>query len=81
VSKSNRRDPANNINPKAFMGLGIEMAVSFVLFMYAGHRLDGWLGTAPWLFVTGALVGVAVAFYVFFRRVLPARKDPKDPEG
>lgn len=53
------------------------MAVTIVLFMYAGYRLDAWLETGPWLFTAGSLVGVAVAFYSFFRRVLP-RSGPGD---
>jgi F0F1-type ATP synthase assembly protein I len=77
VSESNQRGPTDTPNPKAFIGIGIEMAVTIVVFMYGGYRLDGWLGTAPWLFVSLALLGVAVAFYSFFKRVLPARKDPE----
>jgi F0F1-type ATP synthase assembly protein I len=77
VDASNQSGSPSNFNPKAFIGLGIEMAVAVVLFMYAGHWLDGWLGTDPWLFVGGALVGVAVAIYGFFRRVMPTRRDPE----
>ena len=47
------------------------MALSIVVFMFIGYRLDVWLGTAPWLFLVGALVGISVAFYGFFRRVMP----------
>ena len=52
------------------------MAVAIVVFMFIGHRLDLWLGSAPWLFLVGAFVGVGVAFYGFFRRVLPAAPGP-----
>ncbi|HXV74992.1 MAG TPA: AtpZ/AtpI family protein [Candidatus Polarisedimenticolaceae bacterium] len=79
MSESNQRAPAGPPSPKAFIGAGIEMAVAIVLFMYVGYRLDGWLASAPWCFVGGALVGVAVAFYGFFKRVRPAGHD--DPEG
>jgi F0F1-type ATP synthase assembly protein I len=41
--------------------------------MYAGRWLDGRLGTGPWFFLVGALLGVAVGFWSFFRRVLPPR--------
>jgi len=37
--------------------------------MYAGHRLDLWLGSQPWLLLVGGLVGMAVGFYSLFRRV------------
>ena len=58
------------------MGLGIEMAVAIVVFMYAGYRVDRWLETAPWFFVVGAFLGIAVGFYNLFRRVMPRRRDP-----
>jgi len=57
--------------PRAFVGLGIEMAVTIVIFMYAGYRLDIWLETRPWLFTAASLVGIAAAFFNFFRRVMP----------
>jgi F0F1-type ATP synthase assembly protein I len=77
VSEPDQHDSSNRPNPRAFIGLGIEMAVAIVLFMFAGSRLDVWLGTAPWLFVVVALVGVAVAFYGFFKRVLPTPRNPE----
>jgi F0F1-type ATP synthase assembly protein I len=52
------------------------MAVTVLVFMFTGYRLDVWLETQPWLFLLGALVGVGVAFYSFFRRVLPPGSDP-----
>lgn len=58
-------------SPYQFLGLGFEMIVPIVLFMFAGYMLDGWLDSGPWLFLVGALAGIAVAFYVLFRRILP----------
>ncbi|MEE8411618.1 MAG: AtpZ/AtpI family protein, partial [Acidobacteriota bacterium] len=52
-----------------FIGMGFEMVVPIVLLMYVGYRLDAWLGSRPWLFVLGALLGIAVGFYVMFKRV------------
>ena len=52
-----------------FIGLGIEMVVPIVLLMYVGYRLDAWLGSKPWLFLLGALLGIAVGFYGMFKRV------------
>ena len=28
-----------------------------------GYAVDKWLGTTPWLFLTGLLIGVAAGFY------------------
>ena len=52
-----------------FIGLGFEMVVPIVLLMYVGYRFDAWLGSRPWLFLLGALLGIAVGFYVMFKRV------------
>ncbi len=52
-----------------FIGLGFEMVVPVVLLMYVGYRLDAWLGSKPWLFLLGALLGIAVGFYSMFKRV------------
>ena len=58
-------------SPYQYLSLGFEMIVPVVLFMFAGYMLDGWLGSGPWLFLVGALVGIAVGFYNLFRRFLP----------
>lgn len=42
---------------------------AIVLLGGAGYALDWALGTAPWLLMTGLLVGVAVGFYELARTV------------
>lgn len=68
-------------SPKALFGLGFEIAVPIVLLMYVGYRLDGWWETTPWLFLVGAILGIAIGFYNFFKRVLPPRKGPNGERG
>lgn len=46
-------------------GLGIFFAVLVCLGL--GWLLDRWLGTAPWLLVTGLLLGSVVGLYEFIR--------------
>ncbi|MCP3980490.1 MAG: AtpZ/AtpI family protein [bacterium] len=53
------------------MGLGFEMAGAIVLFMFVGHRVDRWLATGHLFLLTGSFLGIATAFYSFFRRVWP----------
>lgn len=60
--------------PRALFGLGFEIAVPVVLFIYLGYRLDGWLGSEPWLLVLGALLGATLGAYGFARRVLPPKR-------
>jgi F0F1-type ATP synthase assembly protein I len=42
---------------------------SIVLLGGAGYALDWWLGTAPWLLVTGLLSGVVVGLYELAKMV------------
>lgn len=56
-------------NPMAFVGLGFELIAPIVVLGYVGFRLDGWFGTAPWLLVALAGLGMAVGFLGLFRRV------------
>ena len=60
-------------SPWSYVGLGFQIAVPLLVGVYAGHRLDEWLGTTPWLLLVGALMGMAAGFLGFFRTVLPPR--------
>ncbi len=59
--------------PKASSGLGIVLVTLVVLFTAAGYGLDRWLGTKPWLMVTGVFVGFGLGFTYM---VLIMRADP-----
>lgn len=62
----------------AYVGVGFELVVFILLGVAGGMYLDNRWGTKPWLVVTGALLGIAVGFYNFFRAVLPAARGRKD---
>jgi len=52
---------------------GLAYAAAFSLFaavvsgLLVGWLLDRWLGTGPWLLVTGIVLGAAAGFYEFIR--------------
>jgi len=52
---------------------GIAYAAAFTLFVSVislgglGWVLDRWLGTAPWLLVTGLVLGAVAGFYQFIK--------------
>lgn len=52
---------------------GLAYAAAFSLFsavvagLIIGWLLDRWLGTKPWLLVTGIILGAAAGFYEFIR--------------
>ncbi|MDR0882903.1 MAG: AtpZ/AtpI family protein [Candidatus Adiutrix sp.] len=64
--------------------VGLTFVVAILIGLYAGWWLDQKLGTAPWLLLTGLLVGVAAGFKNLF--TLSARLDrppaeKKNPES
>ena len=62
-------DDKEDINRKS----GVAYAAAFSLFsavvagLIVGWLLDRWLGTQPWLLVTGIILGAAAGFYEFIR--------------
>ncbi|PYS22807.1 MAG: hypothetical protein DMF72_11855 [Acidobacteria bacterium] len=63
-------DNKEEINRKS----GLAYAAGFSLFaavlagLIVGWLLDRWLGTRPWLLVTGIVLGAAAGFYEFIRQ-------------
>jgi ATP synthase protein I len=63
-------DPDNEeTNRKSGIAYGAALILfsSVVSFCGAGWLLDRWLGTKPWLLVTGIVLGAVAGFYQFIR--------------
>src|SRR5215208_4468851 len=56
-----------------FAGVGLQFALSILVFLFAGQWLDRKLGTAPWLLLVGVFVGGAGSFYSMYRRLMAAQ--------
>jgi len=56
-----------------FAGVGLQFALSILVFLYAGQWLDRKLGTAPWLLLAGVFVGGAGSFYSMYRKLMAAQ--------
>ncbi len=52
-----------------YLGLGTSLAVTVLLGLGLGNWADQKLGTRPWLFLLGAVLGLALALYQFFKTV------------
>lgn len=50
-----------------YLGMGMQMALSMTVFVFAGYGLDLWLDTLPWFLIGGALLGVFAVFALIFR--------------
>jgi F0F1-type ATP synthase assembly protein I len=57
-----------------FAGVGMQFAITLVLFTLAGVWLDRRLGTSPWLLIILALGGSALAFWGMYRRMISSGK-------
>ena len=52
-----------------YLGIGSSMAASVLLGLGAGYWLDGKLGTRPFLFLLGGLLGILAALLPVYRLV------------
>ena len=48
-------------------GAALMLFSSVISFCGVGWLLDRWLGTRPWLLVTGIVLGAIAGFYQFIR--------------
>lgn len=57
------------ISGSEFAGVGVQFAVTIVLFAFAGIWLDEKLGSSPWFVLIMVLGGAALAFWSMVRRL------------
>lgn len=53
-----------------YLGLGLQLAVSILVFLFLGRWVDGKLDTYPLFLIIGAFIGAAGGMYSFIRAVL-----------
>lgn len=66
-----------------YLGLGLQLAASILVFLFLGRWVDGKLGTYPVFLIIGAFIGAAGGMISFIRTVLKheesiKRKKTKD---
>lgn len=57
-----------------FLTLGLQLAISVVVFFFIGYWLDGKFGTSPWCTIVGAFLGAAGGLIKFIREALALGK-------
>jgi len=57
-----------------YLGIGISFAASVLLGLGLGYWLDRRFGTAPWLFLVGAMFGLCAGFLQFYKTVTGRKK-------
>jgi F0F1-type ATP synthase assembly protein I len=65
--------PDEGFSVSEFAGVGIQFAVSILLFLYVGQWLDRRFGTAPWLLIIGVFLGAGASFYSMYRKLMAAQ--------
>lgn len=50
------------------VGAVSELLAWVALSVYAGRKVDGWLGTEPWLFLVCVLAGISLGLYRLVRQ-------------
>jgi F0F1-type ATP synthase assembly protein I len=53
-----------------YAGLGIQFAISILVFLYAGQWLDRRLGTNGLFVIVGVFLGAGAAFYSMYRKLM-----------
>lgn len=64
----------DSINVGSFAGVGIQFALSIVLFLFLGQWIDRQLGSSPVFLLAGVFIGGGAAFYSMYRRLTAAQK-------
>ena len=66
-------------NAAPYLTLGIQLAITVIVFFFIGKYADEYLGTTPWLMIAGALVGCVGGLYNFIKTVtdISNRNDSK----
>jgi F0F1-type ATP synthase assembly protein I len=58
----------------SFAGVGLQFALSIVLFLFIGQWVDRKLGTSPIFLLAGVFLGGGAAFYSMYRKLTKAQK-------
>lgn len=57
-----------------YSGLGLQLAITVVIFWFIGKLIDDHYGTAPLWMIVGAMLGIIVGMYNFIKAVLELSK-------
>jgi len=69
-----RRPRQQGVSGAEFAGVGLQFAVTIVVFMFAGIWLDRTLHTSPWLLLVCVFAGAAAGFFSIYRKLMSAQR-------
>jgi F0F1-type ATP synthase assembly protein I len=79
MKKSDEERFSDNLGRSAralseYMGIGLQIAVSFAFFVFLGYWADSKLGSSPLLFLLGVFIGMVGMVLVLMKVVRAANK-------
>jgi F0F1-type ATP synthase assembly protein I len=57
-----------------YAAVGLQFALTIVVFMFAGMWLDRALGTSPWLLIFFVFTGASAGIYSIYRKLIGAQR-------
>lgn len=72
-----RGSRGSSVSGAEFAGIGVQFALTILVFVFAGVWLDRRFGTSPWLLLLCVSAGAGGGFYSMYRRVTAAARDAK----
>lgn len=60
--------------------VGLQLAITMLLFVYGGHRLDLYFDKSPLFLVIGTVLGMALGFYHLLKDLQVVEKTEKKGE-
>lgn len=72
-SRSDQSQP-DSFSGGAVAGMGLQFAISILLFLLAGQWLDRKLGTAPLFLVVFVFIGAGASFYSTYRKLMEQQR-------
>jgi F0F1-type ATP synthase assembly protein I len=66
--------PPGGLSGADFAGVGLQFAVSIIVFLFAGQWLDERLGTPAVFTIAGVFLGGGAAFYNMYRKISAAQR-------
>jgi F0F1-type ATP synthase assembly protein I len=62
-------------------GMGLQFAISILLFLLAGQWIDRKLGTEPLFLIVFVFLGAGGSFYSIYRKLMEQQRREKERKG
>ncbi len=63
-----------------YAGLGLQFAISIILFLYIGQWIDRRYGTDPLFLIIGVFTGATAAFYSMYKSLVAGQRKDEERE-